>query len=259
MRFAYDIIGNKERAVALLGVDLKEDELELAKEIMKRHKNVKSVLRKMAQRQEIYRLYPVKHVLGEENTEVIHKEHNYLLKLDPKKVYFSPREATERQRISEMVKEGERILVMFSGIAPYALAIAKKKPLCNIVCIDLNWHAIKYAEENVKLNGLNKLNRIKNMCADVREVKDLGNFDRIVMPLPEKAVEYIDVAFALSKKGTMIHLYGLSKEGTLFKDLERKIKENTRYLNVRYKIVKKTVVLPYAPRLNKVRLDIKIL
>ncbi len=258
MRVAYDLIGNKERAIALLGVNLKEDETEIAKEIMKRHKNVKTVLKKLAERQDVYRLYPIKLVLGNPKTEVVHKENNYLLKLDPQKVYFSPRESTERHRIAEKVREGERIWVMFSGIAPYAIAIARKKPLCEIVCVDLNWNAIKYAEENIKLNGLDKLKRIKNVCADVREMKGLGKFDRILMPLVETAIDYIDVAFSHSKKGTVVHLYGLSKDGK-FKDLEKKLKEKTKYLNVKYKIVGRQNVLPFAPHLNKVRLDIKVL
>lgn len=45
MRVAYDIIGNKEKAIALLGVNVKNPK-KVAKEIMKRHKNMKSVLQK---------------------------------------------------------------------------------------------------------------------------------------------------------------------------------------------------------------------
>ena len=259
MRFAFDIIGNKEKAVALLGVHLDINEMEAAKEIMKRNKNVKTVLRKLAERQDVYRIYPCKLVLGDPNTEVIHKEHNYNFKLDPQKVYFSPREATERQRVVERVKEGERIWIMFSGVSTYAIAILKKKPLCDIVCTDLNWDAVKYADESVKLNGLDKLHRIKNICGDVRGMKDIGVFDRIFMPLVEKAIEYVDVAFAHSRKGTIIHLYGLSKAGENFKGLEEKLKEQTRYLNVEYQIVGRLRVLPYAPHIDKVRLDIKVL
>jgi hypothetical protein len=34
--------------------------------------------------------------------------------------------STERKRISELVKPGEKVLVMFSGAAPYVCVIAKK-------------------------------------------------------------------------------------------------------------------------------------
>jgi tRNA (guanine37-N1)-methyltransferase len=252
MRIAYDIIGDKEKAVALIGVNAKNPK-KAAKEIMKRHSNVKSVLQKLAERKDTYRLYPCKLLLGNKNTEVIHKEHGYLIKIDPQKVYFSPREATERQRIVNMVKSGENILVMFSGAAPYAIAIGKKHPDCKITCIEINLKGIEYSEKNIRLNNLHN---IKNICADVRNVRNIGKFDRIVMPLVERAIEYLDEAFLHSKKGTIIHLYGLSKENS--EDLEKRVEELAKIYNIKYKIVKRQKVLPYAPRIEKVRLDIKI-
>lgn len=252
MRIAYDVIGNKEKAVALLGVNAKNPR-KAAKEIMERHKNVKSVLQKLAERKDVFRLHPCKLIRGSKNTEVIHKEHGYLIKVDPLKVYFSPREGTERQRIAKMVKPGERILIMFSGGAPYSIAISKKEPTTKITNIEINIKAVEYSEKNIRLNHLHN---IKNICADVRSVRNLGKFDRIIMPLVERAIEYLDEAFLHSKKGTIIHLYGLSKNN--FKDLEEKIKEIAEIYNIKYKIVKKQKVLPYAPRIMKVRLDIKI-
>ncbi len=253
MRIAYDIIGDKEKAVALIGVNTKNPK-KAAKEVMKRNKNVKAVLQKLAERKDTYRLYPCKLLLGDKDTEVIHREHGYLIKVDPLKVYFSPREGTERQRIANMVKPGERILVMFSGAAPYAIAIGKKHPDCKITCIEINVKGIEYSEKNVRLN---KLHNIKNICADVRDIRNIGKFDRIIMPLVESAIEYLDVALLHSKKGTIVHLYGLSKDN--FKDLEKKVKEKAEIYNIKYKIVKRQKVLPYAPRIIKVRLDIKIM
>lgn len=253
MRIAYDIIGNKEKAVALIGVNAKSPK-KAAKEIMKRHKNVKSVLQKMAERKDTFRLYPCKLLLGNKNTEVIHKEHGYTIKIDPQKAYFSPRESTERQRIAEMVKSKENVLVMFSGACPYAIAIAKKQPLVDkIYAIEINPAAHAYAVENIKLNHLEK--KIIPVLNDVRQAKDVGKFNRIIMPLVEKAIDYLDEAFLHSKRGTIIHLYGLSKDAN-FKDLEERVKEKAK--NRKYKIVKRQKVLPYAPHIMKVRLDIKV-
>jgi len=255
MRIAYDIIGNKEKAVALLGVNIKNPK-KAAKEIMKRHKSVKSVLQKLGERKEIFRLYPCKLIAGKRNTEVIHKEHNYLIKIDPRKVYFSPREGTERQRIVEEVKSGERILVMFSGAAPYAIAIGKEHPENEIVCIEINLKAVEYAEKNIRLNNLMN---IENIAGDVMEIRNLGNFDRIIMPLVERAIDYLDDAVLHSKKGTIIHLYGLSHQRKNFKDLEERVKEVAETYNFKYKIIGRQDVLPYAPRIRKVRLDLKVL
>jgi tRNA (guanine37-N1)-methyltransferase len=252
MRIAYEIIGDRTKSVALIGEDVKNPK-KAAKEIMERHKAVKSVLQKTDKRQGKYRLHPTKLIKGSRNTEVIHKEYNYLIKVDPKKVYFSPREGTERQRIANMVKSGERILVMFSGAAPYAIAIAKKHPHNEIINVEINLKAVIYAQKNVRLNNLTN---IKNICWDVREARGLGKFNRIIMPLPETAIDYLDEALLHSKKGTIIHLYGFSKD---FKELERKVKLKAYVYNFKYKIVGKKKVLPYSPRVSKIRLDIKIL
>lgn len=194
--------------------------------------------------------------MGDKNTEVIHKEYNYLLKVDPQKAYFSPRESTERQRIAEMVKPREIILVMFSGVCPYPISIAKKQTLVSkIYAIDINPAAYEYALENIKLNHLEK--KIVPILKDVRETKEIGKVDRIIMPLVERAIDYLDTAFSHSKKGTIIHLYGLS-DGK-FKDLEEKVKKIAEKCKVKYKIINKQNVLPYAPRIRKVRLDIKVL
>jgi tRNA (guanine37-N1)-methyltransferase len=256
MRIAYDIIGNKEKAVALLGVNVKNPK-KVAKEIMKRHKAVKSVLQKLSERKDIFRLYPCKLIAGDKNTEVIHKEYGYFLKLDPQKAYFSPRESTERQRIAEMAKPREEVLVMFSGVAPYPIAIAKKQTLVSkIYAVEINPSAHKYALENIKLNHLEK--KIFPILKDVRKAKEIGKVDRIIMPLVERAIDYLDEASLHSKKGTIIHLYGLSKEKN-FEDLEKKVKKIAEKCKTKYKIVKKQKVLPYAPRIWKVRLDIRIL
>ena len=254
-RYAFDVIGSKDKAVAIIDSKI-EDEKKIAKDILKRHKNVKSVLKKKSGRTGVYRIHNRKLVAGSRDTEVIHKEHGYFLKLDPKKVYFSPREATERKRIAEKIKPKENVLVMFSGIGPYAIAIAKKRPKANIVAIEINLDAVLYAEKNIKLN---KIKNIRNYCWDVKEARYLGKFDRIIMPLPETAIEFLDAAFLSSKKGTIIHLYGISNEQKKFSDLKKKVKEIAKTFNIKYKIINEQKVLPYAPKMLKVRLDIKVL
>ncbi|MBU3904587.1 MAG: methyltransferase [Nanoarchaeota archaeon] len=235
----YEIIGSKEKAVAIIGFGT-ENIKELAEKIMKQHKNVKSVLAKTGQREGVFRTHPTKLILGDKNTEVIHKENGYSIKIDPRIAYFSPRESTERLRLSKMIKAGEKILVMFSGVSPIAIAIKKVQPDCKITCIEINPEAVKYADENVKLN---KICGIKNICGDVREVK-LEKYDRIIMPLPETSLEYLDLAKKHCKG--IIHLYGFAKDP---KEITSKIED---------KIIKIQRVLPYGPGIYKMRFDIEI-
>lgn len=253
---SFDIIGSREKAVAIIEIpdELKKKEKTIAKALMKVHKNVVSVLEKKSPRTGTYRLRRYKVVLGEKNTEVIHKESGCRFLLDPKEVYFSPREGAERLKIAEKVKKGEKVLVMFGGVAPFPVVIAKKRGVDKVYSIEVNPKAHEYAIKNIMLNKVG--DKVVPILGDVRDVCPMLNekFDRIIMPLPEKAYEFLDVVFSCSKKGTTIHLYGISKEENLFKDLESKIKITTK----KYKIIEKRKVLPFGPRKWKVCLEILI-
>jgi tRNA (guanine37-N1)-methyltransferase len=119
--------------------------------------------------------------------------------------------------------------VMFSGIGPYAIQIAKRaKPLI-VYAVEINPQACRYAEENIRLNKCGNI--VKSFCGDVREiVPKLGEkFDRIIMPLPKDAETFLDVAKSVANPGAVIHLYifGESKE-----DVASKIKEPVEILDV---------------------------
>ncbi|MBU5558050.1 MAG: class I SAM-dependent methyltransferase family protein [Candidatus Aenigmatarchaeota archaeon] len=258
MRIAFDIVGSREKAVAVVDMPEGSDEMAIAKEIMGRYKHVKSVIAKESGRQDPYRLYNFHIITGDQNTEVLHKEHGYILKLDPQKVYFSPREAEERARIAKKVKRGERVLVMFAGVGPYAIAIAKAQPKADIVCVEINPKAVEYADENVQLNKL--VGRIKNYVGDVREVvPKIGKFNRIIMPLPESAHLFLDTAFAAAVKGAIIHLYGISEYQKGFPDLEALVKSAATNVGKKIRIIGRQKVLPFAPYRWKARIDIKVL
>jgi len=115
----------KEKGIAI--IEEMDNPKETAKEIMQEHKNVKSVLMKLSERKGVERKREYKFIRGNPDTEVIHKENYCRFKLDPTKVYFSSREGTERLRIAEMVGPGETVLVMFAGIGPFSILIAKKQ------------------------------------------------------------------------------------------------------------------------------------
>ena len=256
---AFDLIGSKEKAVAIVEMEEGEDEKAVAEKIMKFNKNVKSILKKISEIKGEFRTRGYKLIAGNENTEVVHREYGYLLKLDPRKVYFSPREATERQRIAEQVKAKETVLVMFSGIAVVPIAIAKKQPEVEKVHgIEINPDAHKYAEENVRINKL--AHKIALVKGDVREVarKYFGKFDRVVMPLPLGAESFLDVAVnCLKKKGGVIHFYNLGREEDLYSSAVKLIEESVEKMNGKIKVLNKRKILPYAPGKWKICIDFK--
>ncbi|MEM5799757.1 MAG: class I SAM-dependent methyltransferase family protein [Candidatus Aenigmatarchaeota archaeon] len=252
---SYEIIGSREKAIAIVEIDEKDKKFqkEIAKEIMLKHKNVKSVLKKMSERKGVERLRSYRLLLGEKNTEVVHIEYGYKIILDPRKVYFSSREATERQRIASLIKEGETVMVMFAGVGPIAIAIAKKQPkVQKIITIEINSKAVKYMKKNVKINKLEE--KIKVIRGDVREkcFQYYGKCDRIIMPLPHKSDLFLDVALKCLKGKGWIHLYVIKRED----EIDRFARQIAHNINAKEFNVKK--VLPYAPRVNKYCIDFKL-
>lgn len=147
-------------------------------------------------------------IAGENNPVTIHKEHGARLKLNVEEVYFSPRLATERKRVSDSVCDGENILDMFCGIGPFPIVIARNNDV-NITGVDINENAIKYFNENIELN---KLKNITAICGDAREISTSFKmkYDRIIMNLPGLAYQFLDVAMNLIEDNGIINYYEFS-------------------------------------------------
>ena len=98
---------------------------------------------------------------------------------------------------------------MFCGIGPFPVLIAKNHDV-DIAAVDINEDAIKYLNENIRINKLK--GNIKAYCGDVREVSKSFNhkFDRIIMNLPGLAYTFLDVAADLIEDGGTINYYEFS-------------------------------------------------
>jgi len=168
----------------------------------------KSVYMKKSAIHSTIRIRDLELIAGENNPVTIHKEHGARLKLNVGEVYFSPRLATERKRVSDSVNDGENILDMFCGIGPFPIVIARNNNV-TITGVDINENAIKYFKENIKLN---KLKNITAICGDIREVSTSFKlkFDRIIMNLPGLAYDFLDVAINLIEDGGIINYYEFS-------------------------------------------------
>lgn len=179
-------------------------------------------------------------IAGEDNPVTIHKEHGARLKLNVKEVYFSPRLATERKRVSENVCDGENILDMFCGIGPFPIVIGRNHDV-NITGVDINENAIKYFKENIRLN---KLKNTEAICGDISEVSQSfkTKFDRIIMNLPGLAYDFLDVAMNLIEDGGTINYYEFSdgyEQGTK-RLIEAALKENKNVEIINTRKVKST-------------------
>lgn len=227
----FDVIGD----VAVLAIP---DEIvgysrQIAEALMRVQPRIKAVCRESGATEGTFRVKPVAVILGEQ-TVTEYMESGVRMRLDVSSVYFSPRLASDRLRIAQQVGKGERVLVMFAGVGPYALVIAKKQPKASVVAVEINPFAVSYMRENV---GCNKMqDRIDVHEGDVRAVvPSLGRFDRILMPLPKDAGEFLDVAKASLKKGGIVHFYSFSERDDPFALPLERIKQVFPKAKVLYK------------------------
>ncbi len=194
---------------------------EIAQALVSVQKHVKVVLMKTADVSGTYRLPQYEVIYEDKNrdfswvpevfrpksaTETVHREHGCRFRIDPTKAYFSGKMATERGRISGMVRDGENILCLFAGIGPFPVVVAKSKNV-NITAIEINPDAVALFRENITLNKLTgKINIIEG---DVGKIlpQISKSFDRIMMPAPKNAADYLEETLKKAKKGAVIHLY----------------------------------------------------
>ncbi|HLF54094.1 MAG TPA: class I SAM-dependent methyltransferase family protein [Candidatus Nanoarchaeia archaeon] len=210
LRASFDVVGD----IALIEIpfELKKKEKLVGNALLSLLKNVKVVAVKSSPHRGIYRRQKLKVIAGEKRLITVHKESGILLRLDVEKCYFSPRLVTERLRIARLVKNGERVLVAGSGVAPYPIVIAKHSPVREIIGVELNPVAHKYACENVLLNKLS--NKVKLVKGDIRKVR-LGLFDRIIVAIPHNGIKLVPSILKFAKKGAFLHVYDFASEENL--------------------------------------------
>lgn len=252
LKTSFDIVG--DIAIMEIPSELTKKQKLIAETLMKIHRSVKTVCKKSSERKGELRLRDIKYVAGRKTTETIHTEFGCKYRVDIKKTYFSPRESTERDRIAKLVDNGEIVMVMFAGVGPFPILIAKRKKV-QVYSVELSRDAYKYAKGNTHLNKVAA--RVDIIQGNVRKVCKpyYGKCDRIVMPLPKTGYKHLDIAFkCLKNRGGIIHFY---YAGT-FEETEKHIKKTADKLNKKIKILRKVKVLPYAPRIWKVCLDVRV-
>ncbi len=258
LKKSFDTVG--DIAVLEIPRGFSKKERIIAEQIMKTHPHIKTVCRKMGERKGKFRTRKIKIIFTKDRknpTETVHKEYGYKIKLDIRKVYFSPREATERQGIASEVKPNETVLVMFAGAGPYAIAIAKRQPAVRFVyAIEMNKDGCRYMEENIKLNGLNY--KIIPICGDVKKAKLGAKFDRIIMPLPLEGYKYLGLALKQLKPKGMIHFYFVSPKEDLFSKPLGIIEKECRKAKRKFRVISRNKILPYGPGTFKVCIDFQV-
>ena len=250
-RMGYDIMGN----IAIIDPETGSIR-KLAKGIMAMHKNVETVLRKGGAVKGRYRIRKYVCVAGRRNYIAKYRENNCVFTFDLSRVFFSPRLAYERKRISELARDGERVVVMFAGVGPFAIELAKLRKGAKVVAIELNRAAYAYMLENIKANN------VKNVtaeCGDVKAVasKYRGFADRIVMPLPKSSGSFIDSALLMAGRSCTIHYYTFCRRGEAWASVES-LRAMVRSNGGHFRHIMTREVRPYSPGSIEIAIDFMV-
>ena len=255
LKTSFDHIGT----IAILEIDpeLEKKEKIIAQALLEMFPSIKTVLKKAGSHQGEFRTQKMTLLAGIDTKETCHRESGIRLFLDVEKVYFSPRLSTERQRIMDQIKKGESILVMFSGCAPYPCILGKHTFAKEIIGIELNPIGHEYGIKNV---AANKLKNVTLYQGDVRKVVPTlkKTFDRILIPLPKSPEEFLDVALAVAKKGTIIHCYDFLHEDK-FQEAVKKIETACTIAKKKCKILGIFKCGQHSPRTFRICVDFEIL
>ena len=253
----YDILGNI--AILKFGKEVKVSEKKkFAEKLLKKQKNVRTVLEKTDRFKGRLRTLTTKHLAGEKTKEALYKENDCLFRFNVDSCYFSSRLSTERKKVAEKIKKHDEVLVMFGGVAPFAIVIAKMKQPKKVVSVELGRECNKYAKINVERNKLEKI--VDVVQGDVRRKLPLmkEKFSKIIMARPNLKDSFLDVAFPLIKKKGIIYYYGFYQENKVGK-LKELIISEAKKAKKKIKIlgIKKTGDI--APYKYRYRADVKVL
>ncbi|MCL4364778.1 MAG: class I SAM-dependent methyltransferase family protein [Candidatus Marsarchaeota archaeon] len=250
----YDIIGD----IATIESKNRKNALKVARAVASINKNVKTVIRKTGPVSGRYRIRKYEYVWGKRKYDTIYRENGAVFNIDVRKSFFSPRLAYERGRINGIVGKGEKVMVMFAGVGPFAIEIAKCHKDAEVVAVELNKQAYRYMIRNI---GLNKTKNVDAVLGDVKEVsKSYRHFaDRIIMPLPKDSFEFLDSVLKVAKRRCIVHYYAFGRKDTAFKEHIGRLRNFFKSHGRKFKVIFKRIVRPYSPKDIEIVVDFVIM
>jgi len=203
----------------------------MAWRFLKENKNVRTVVEKVKGFSGELRTLKTKHLAGEKTKEATYKENGCIFRFNIDEVYFSERLSNERKTVSEEIlrliqeKKSSKILVMFSGVGPFPIVLAKEMKRQKIKGIiysnELNKKAAEYQEKNIVSNKVSDYIRIVDGDAKNLPKKIKEKFDVILMPRPNLKETFLNSAISLSKRGTKIFYYGFGKGDEVLEEIKK--------------------------------------
>jgi len=231
----------------------------IGKTLLEQVKTAKSVFYQASSVEGDFRTRDLEIIAGENKTETEYKEFGCRFIVDVEKAFFSPRLSTERDRIADLVQEGETVINMFGGVGMFSIIVAKRKK-CTVYNIDINPIAAKLCEKNIELNKLaGKVISIHGDAAKIVEEKLKDKGDRVLMLLPERSDEFLDSAIFASKKNGIIHYYSHIHADEKSKAAKLSEKHYSEITPVKSNILDSKIVRAVGPRYYQTVVDVRIM
>jgi tRNA (guanine37-N1)-methyltransferase len=254
---SFDLVG--DIAVVEVPMELRAKEKLIASALMAAHRNVKVVARKTGGTSGEFRIRPVEVIAGEKRTRALYREGGCVFELDLNKTYFSPRLGTERGRLCALVRPGEKVLVPFAGVGPFAIRLGKAEESADVVGVELNPDACGFFRANVARNNCKNVRIVEGDVAALLPGKYAGWADRLAMPLPKDAKAFLANAMPCLKKGGMLHYYSFGSIEAPFEEAEKDVLEAAAKLGRKARVVFRRTVRPYSKDTEQVAVDAEIL
>jgi len=230
----------------------------IGKTLLEQVKTAKSVFYQSSSVEGDFRTRDLEILAGVDKTETEYKEFGCRFIVDVEKAFFSPRLSTERDRIAELVQDGEIVINMFGGVGMFSIIAAKRKK-CTVYNIDINPIAAKLCEKNIKLNKLvGKVISIHGDAAQIIKEQFMGQGDRVLMLLPERSDEFLNSAILATKSNGIIHYYShihADKKSQAAKLSEKHYLDTT---SIKSKILNSKIVRAVGPRYYQTVVDVRI-
>ena len=226
--------------------------------LLKEVSTAKSVLYQSSDVSGDFRTRSLELLAGEDKTETEYKEFGCRFFVDVEKAFFSPRLSTERERIADVIRDGETVINMFGGVGMFSILAAKNKK-CTVYNIDINPVASQLCEKNISLNKL--VGEVISLNGDAAQIvndqlKEKG--DRTLMLLPERSDEFLESAILATKNGGIIHYYS-HIHADKKQDAPKLSEEHyLKVTNVKSEILGSKIVRAVGPRYYQTVVDVKI-
>ena len=254
---AFDQIGNI--IIIRIPDSLSSKKKTIGETLLQKVKTAKSIFYQSSPVEGDFRIRNLELLAGEDNTETEYKEHGCRFRVDVQKAFFSPRLSTERERIANMIKDGEIVINMFGGVGMFSIIAAKKKK-CIVYNIDINPYAIELCRKSISLNKLKgQVETITGDASKIIEERLVDKGDRTLMLLPERSDEFLDSAIKATKRHGIIHYYSHQHANKRQDAVELSKKHFLQVAPVKCEIMGGRMVRPVGPHYYQTVVDVKIL